>query len=230
MTRISENLESVQTRIRQCAGSANPPTLVAVSKTKPVEAIREAADAGQRHFGENYLQEAVEKIGALSDLDLCWHFIGHLQSNKTRAVAENFDWVQTLDRLKIARRLASQRPGHLPPLNVLLQVNFDDEPTKSGCHPDDLPLLAAQVADLGGLKLRGIMSIPAPQTSPDKQLQTCRAIRLIFDELRKQHPELDTLSLGMSADLEAAIKAGSTMVRVGTDIFGSRRQRTDRTA
>ncbi len=224
MTRISENLESVQTRVRQCGGEATPVRLIAVSKTKPAGVIREAAQAGQQDFGENYLQEAVEKIEALKDLNLTWHFIGHLQSNKTRPVAEHFDWVHTLDRLKIARRLASQRPTSLPPLNVLLQLNYDDEATKSGCNPADLALLAAQVAELEGLRLRGIMSIPAPQSDPQKQLETCRGVRLVFDELRKQFPDLDTLSLGMSADLEAAIQAGSTMVRVGTDIFGARPQ------
>lgn len=222
MSRISENLESVQTRIRQYCTDREPPVLVAVSKTKPVEAVREAAAAGQRHFGENYLQEALDKIEQTRGMNLCWHFIGHLQSNKTRPVAEHFDWVQTVDRLKIARRLSEQRPTDLAPLNLLIQVNYDDELTKSGCQPSDLALLASQIAPLPQIRLRGIMAIPAPQKEFSRQRETCRGICLLFEELRKQFPDLDTLSLGMSADLQAAIEAGSTMVRVGTDIFGSR--------
>ena len=224
MSRISENLESVQTRIAKACSESSTPRLIAVSKTRPIEDIRAAAEAGQRDFGENYLQEAVEKNSALQDLSLCWHFIGHLQSNKTAAVAAHFDWVHTVDRLKIAQRLSEQRAPEKPLLNLLLQVNIDDEASKSGCSPAELPALAAAVSNLQQVRLRGIMAIPAPRDAFEDQLEVCRQVFALYEDLKQQQPEIDTLSLGMSADLEAAITAGSTMVRVGTDIFGQRVQ------
>lgn len=224
MSRIFENLESVQTRIAKACSESSTPRLIAVSKTRPIEDIRAAAEAGQRDFGENYLQEAVEKNSALQDLSLCWHFIGHLQSNKTAAVAAHFDWVHTVDRLKIAQRLSEQRAPEKPLLNLLLQVNIDDEASKSGCSPAELPALAAAVSNLQQVRLRGIMAIPAPRDAFEDQLEVCRQVFALYEDLKQQQPEIDTLSLGMSADLEAAITAGSTMVRVGTDIFGQRVQ------
>ncbi|MEA5445905.1 YggS family pyridoxal phosphate-dependent enzyme [Gammaproteobacteria bacterium AB-CW1] len=197
--------------------------LLAVSKAKPAALIREAAALGQREFGENYLQEAVEKIDSLSDLpDLIWHFIGPLQSNKTRSVAERFDWVHSVDRLKIARRLSGQRPESLPDLNVCIQVNISEEPQKAGVAPSDVPELADQVAALPRLRLRGLMCLPAPSDSEDSQRRPFRALKALADQLQAQGHELDTLSMGMSADLEAAIAEGSTLLRVGSALFGAR--------
>lgn len=196
--------------------------LLAVSKTWPAESVREAAAAGQRAFGENYVQEGVAKVEALADLGLEWHFIGPLQSNKTRLVANRFAWVHSIDRLKIAERLAEQRDVHLPPLDVCIQVNVSGEASKSGVAPADLPELARAVASLPRLRLRGLMAIPEP--TPDVALQRARfaSLRMLRDELNAAGLGLDTLSMGMSDDLEAAIAEGSTMVRVGTAIFGSR--------
>ena len=196
--------------------------LLAVSKTWPAESVREAAAAGQRAFGENYVQEGVAKVEALADLGLEWHFIGPLQSNKTRLVANRFAWVHSIDRLKIAERLAEQRDVHLPPLDVCIQVNVSGEASKSGVAPADLPELARAVASLPRLRLRGLMAIPEP--TPDVALQRARfaSLRLLRDELNAAGLGLDTLSMGMSDDLEAAIAEGSTMVRVGTAIFGAR--------
>ena len=196
--------------------------LLAVSKTWPAESVREAAAAGQRAFGENYVQEGVAKVEALADLGLEWHFIGQLQSNKTRLVANRFSWVHSIDRLKIAERLAEQRDVHLPPLNVCIQVNVSGEASKSGVAPADLPELARAVASLPRLRLRGLMAIPEP--TPDVALQRARfaSLRMLRDELNAAGLGLDTLSMGMSDDLEAAIAEGSTMVRVGTAIFGAR--------
>jgi len=198
--------------------------LLAVSKTFPAEAVRAAHAAGQRAFGENYVQEGVAKIEALADLraDIEWHCIGPLQSNKTRPVAEHFDWVHSIDRLKIAQRLDEQRPAHLPPLQVCLQVNVDGGANKSGVAPQDALELARAVAALPRLRLRGLMAIPEP--APDFTAQRALFMRAsaVFDQIREAGIALDTLSLGMSADLEAAIAAGSTMVRVGTAIFGAR--------
>ena len=197
-------------------------TLLAVSKTFGADAVRAAAAAGQRAFGENYIQEGVEKIAALRDLGLMWHCIGPIQSNKTRLVAEHFDWVHTVDRLKIAERLSAQRPADRPPLNVCIQVNIDGGANKSGVAPGDALALARAVAALPQLKLRGLMSIP--EIAPD--FEAARAVhasaRALFDQLNADGLGLDTLSMGMSDDLEAAIAAGSTMVRIGTAIFGSR--------
>jgi len=196
--------------------------LLAVSKRWPAESVREAAAAGHRASGENYVQEGVAKVEALADLGLEWHFIGPLQSNKTRLVANRFAWVHSIDRLKIAERLAEQRDVHLPPLDVCIQVNVSGEASKSGVAPADLPELARAVASLPRLRLRGLMAIPEP--TPDVALQRARfaSLRMLRDELNAAGLGLDTLSMGMSDDLEAAIAEGSTMVRVGTAIFGAR--------
>ncbi|MBH1966493.1 MAG: YggS family pyridoxal phosphate-dependent enzyme [Comamonadaceae bacterium] len=226
MTTIADKLHKVRERIAAASKQAGRPAdsiaLLAVSKTYGPEAVREAYAAGQQAFGENYIQEAVEKIAALRDLPLQWHCIGPIQSNKTRLVAENFDWVHTIDREKTAERLSAQRPDGMAPLQVCIQVNVDGGATKSGVAPDDALALARTVAALPRLRLRGIMCIPEP--APDFAI--ARAVheraRLVYEELQKAGLPLDTLSIGMSADLEAAISAGSTMVRVGTAIFGER--------
>ena len=226
MTTIPGNLQHVRARIAtacQRAGrGVEEVTLLAVSKTFGADAVRAAAAAGQRAFGENYIQEGVEKIAALRDLGLMWHCIGPIQSNKTRLVAEHFDWVHTVDRLKIAERLSAQRPADLPPLNVCIQVNIDGGANKSGVAPCEALALARAVAALPQLKLRGLMSIP--EIAPD--FEAARAVhasaRALFDQLNADGLGLDTLSMGMSDDLEAAIAAGSTTVRIGTAIFGSR--------
>ncbi len=228
MTSIAAHLQQVRARIAaacaECGRDAAGVRLLAVSKTFGPEAVREAHAAGQAAFGENYVQEGVAKIDALADLraGLEWHCIGPLQGNKTRAVAERFDWVHGIDRLKIAERLGAQRPAHLPPLQVCLQINVDGGPTKSGVAPDEALPLARAVARLPGLALRGLMAIPEP--APDFVAQHALFMRAaaVFEQIRSDGIALDTLSLGMSADLEAAIAAGSTMVRVGTAIFGSR--------
>ncbi|MEN9417890.1 MAG: hypothetical protein RI988_1510 [Pseudomonadota bacterium] len=231
MASIDTGLQTVKGRIaRACAASGRDVqsvTLVAVSKTQPAQAVREAAGAGQVDFGENYVQEGLAKIAALADLraQLCWHLIGPLQSNKTRLVAEAFDWVHTVDRLKIAERLAEQRPPQLAPLQVCLQVNISGEASKSGVLPAELPALAHAVAKLPRLRLRGLMAIPEAADDPAAQRVPHRALRALADELRAQGLALDTLSMGMSADLEAAIAEGATQVRVGTAIFGSRAAR-----
>jgi pyridoxal phosphate enzyme (YggS family) len=196
--------------------------LLAVSKTQPLEKIREAAAAGQRAFGENFVQEGVEKIEALSDLDLAWHFIGHLQSNKTRVVAEYFDWIHTIDKLKTARRLSEQRPPGLPPLNICIQVNVDDESSKSGVTPDALPALAAACATLPNLRLRGLMCLPAMRSEFEEQRVPFAALRRLAEELRRGGIETDTLSMGMTADYRAAVLEGATIVRIGTALFGER--------
>ena len=226
MTTIPGNLQHVRARIAtacQRAGrGVEEVTLLAVSKTFGADAVRAAAAAGQRAFGENYIQEGVEKIAALRDLGLMWHCIGPIQSNKTRLVAEHFDWVHTVDRLKIAERLSAQRPADRPPLNVCIQVNIDGGANKSGVAPGEALALARAVAALPQLKLRGLMSIP--EIAPD--FEAARAVhasaRALFDLLNAAGLGLDTLSMGMSDDLEAAVAAGSTMVRVGSAIFGTR--------
>ncbi|MCX8018240.1 MAG: YggS family pyridoxal phosphate-dependent enzyme, partial [Rhodocyclaceae bacterium] len=196
--------------------------LLAVSKTWPAGRLREAAAAGQTAFGESYVQEAIPKQAALADLALEWHFIGPLQSNKTRPVAEGFAWVHSVDRLKIAERLAAQRPASLPPLNVCLQVNVSGEATKSGCPPEAAPALARAVASLPGLSLRGLMTIPEPTEDMTQARQRFASLRALFEALKAEGLTLDTLSMGMSDDLEAAIMEGATIVRVGTAIFGER--------
>ncbi|QTD45146.1 YggS family pyridoxal phosphate-dependent enzyme [Ottowia testudinis] len=226
MTTIAGNLQHVRARIATACERAGRDveevTLLTVSKTFGPDAVRAAAAAGQRAFGENYIQEGVNKITALRELGLAWHCIGPVQSNKTRGVAEHFDWVQTVDRLKIAERLSAQRPADRPPLNICLQVNIDGGLNKSGIAPGDALALARAVAALPRLKLRGLMTIPEP--APD--FEAARAVhanaRALFDHLNAEGLALDTLSMGMSDDLEAAIAAGSTMVRIGTAIFGER--------
>jgi PLP dependent protein len=230
MESIGSRLQAVKGRIAQAcedAGrSANSVTLLAVSKTFGPEAVRAAHAAGQQAFGENYVQEALAKIEALADLrpQLEWHFIGPLQSNKTRPVAEAFDWVHSVDRLKIAERLAEQRPAWLPPLNLCLQVNVSGEASKSGVVPAELPALAAAVAALpaGRVRLAGLMSIPAPTADAAEQRAAHRRLRQLQQQLQAQGLVVPTLSMGMSADLEAAVAEGSTVVRVGTAIFGAR--------
>ena len=197
-------------------------TLLAVSKTFSPGAVRKAHAAGQMAFGENYVQEALEKMADLADLPLQWHCIGPLQSNKTRPVAEHFDWVHTVDRLKIAERLAAQRPPERPPLNVCIQVNIDGGPTKAGVAPAEALALARAVAALPGLRLRGIMTIPEPAADFMAARALHAGARAVFDQLNAAGLALDTLSMGMSADLEAAVAEGSTMVRVGRAIFGGR--------
>ncbi len=197
-------------------------TLLAVSKTRSSEELRALAAAGVTRFGENYLQEALEKIDALRDLSLEWHFIGPIQSNKTRLIAENFDWVHSVDRIKIAQRLSEQRPDSLPPLNVCLQVNISAEQSKSGTSLAALPELAHQVSQLPRLQLRGMMVIPAPAEGADAQRRPFRLMREAFEQLKTEGLPLDTLSMGMSGDLEAAIAEGSTLVRIGTALFGPR--------
>jgi pyridoxal phosphate enzyme (YggS family) len=228
MTTIARNAQATQGRLNQACFTAGraPETvhLLAVSKLHPAEAVRQAHAAGLGAFGENYVQEGLDKIAALADLRpvLAWHLIGPLQSNKTRAVAEAFDWVHSVDRLKIAQRLSEQRPDTLPPLNVCLQVNISGEDSKSGVAPADLPALARAVAALPRLRLRGLMSIPEPETDLEAQRRPHRALRALFDQLNDEGLGLDTLSMGMSADLEAAVLEGATMVRIGTAIFGER--------
>ncbi len=223
MSTIATNIAKVGTRIREAAQAvARDPDevrLLAVSKTQPAGAIREASDAGQRDFGENYLQEALVKQADLRDLSLCWHFIGPIQSNKTKLIAEHFDWVHSVDRLKIAQRLSDQRPPELPPLNVCLQVNVSGEASKSGCEPLDVPELAQAIAALPRLRLRGLMAIPEPTDDPAEQRAAFARLRQLQSELNL---DLDTLSMGMSQDLEAAIAEGATWVRIGTALFGAR--------
>jgi pyridoxal phosphate enzyme (YggS family) len=230
---VQANLRAVHERITQAARAAGRMpqgiALVAVSKTFPAEAVIAAAAGGQADFGENYVQEAIAKIARVRELApllaLRWHFIGPIQSNKTRDIAEHFDWVQSVDRLKVAQRLSQQRPAGCEPLNVLLQVNISGEASKSGLAPEDVAALASAVAALPNLALRGLMAIPEPAAGGAPPAQSLRAMKHLFDELRQQHPQCDTLSLGMTADLEAAVAAGSTMVRVGTAIFGERERK-----
>jgi pyridoxal phosphate enzyme (YggS family) len=228
MTTLEERLAGVRQRIAQACEAAGRDrasvSLLAVSKLQPAQAVRQAQQAGQRAFGENYVQEALDKMAALADLRpaLEWHLIGPLQSNKTRTVAEAFDWVHSVDRLKIAQRLSDQRPPGLPPLNICLQVNISGEASKSGLSPEELPDVARAAAALPRLRLRGLMAIPEPAQGFDAQRAPHRALRRLLQQLQAQGLELDTLSMGMSDDLEAAVAEGSTMVRVGTAVFGAR--------
>lgn len=223
MSTLADNLSAISARIASAAQAAgrDPASvqLLAVSKTKPASAIREIHAAGVRHVGENYLQEALTKQQALSDLPLIWHFIGPIQSNKTKAIAEHFDWVHSVDRLKIAQRLCEQRPAGLAPLNLCLQVNVSGEDSKSGCAPADLPALAQAVAGLPNLRLRGLMAIPEPTDDRAAQEAAFARLRQLQESLGLG---LDTLSMGMSHDLEAAIAQGATWVRIGTALFGAR--------
>jgi|TARA_B110000879_G_scaffold204125_1_gene282611 pyridoxal phosphate enzyme (YggS family) len=233
MPKIENNISAVSHRLEQAARDAgrNPDEilLLAVSKTRSAEDIRCAIDAGMSNFGENYVQEALEKIALLTEElgreKLHWHFIGPLQSNKSRVVAENFNWVHSVDRLKIAQRLSDQRPAELGPLNICLQVNIDDEASKSGFSPDQVLSAALEIIKLPHLRLRGLMAIPQAQPTVEKQKIAFNALYQLRDQINRSldnSEKLDTLSMGMSNDLEAAISQGSTMVRVGTDIFGKR--------
>ena len=228
MTTIASNLQAVRNAIVTAAAEAGRAPdeilLLAVSKTFPAAAIRAAYHAGQTRFAESYVQEALEKIAVLHDLPVEWHFIGPIQSNKTRAVAENFAWVHSVDRLKIAERLSAQRPPDLPPLNVCLQVNVSGEDSKSGAAPGEVHGLAQAVAQLPQLRLRGLMAIPAPCDDVAAQRPPFAQLRELRDQLNRQGLALDTLSMGMSHDFAAAIAEGATMVRVGTAIFGERQK------
>jgi len=226
MSTIADNILQVSSRIQAAAKAAhrdeNSIHLLAVSKTKPAQALHEAYAAGLRDFGENYLQEALGKQLELADLPLIWHFIGPIQSNKTRAIAEHFDWVHTVEREKIAQRLSEQRPAELAPLQICLQVNISGEASKSGVTPQELSALAHKVAALPNLTLRGLMAIPEPVEDYAQQRAAFAALRALYDQLRAEGLALDTLSMGMSADLRAAIVEGATIVRVGSAIFGAR--------
>jgi pyridoxal phosphate enzyme (YggS family) len=223
---LSERYAQTQTRIASATTRAGRPPqsvgLVAISKGHPAEAVNELAAMGQRDFGENYLQEALPKMQALERLSLTWHFTGQIQTNKTRAIAENFQWVHTVDRERIAARLNDQRSADLPPLNICIQVSLEDEPGKGGAEPSELTALATSIAQLPRLKLRGLMTLPPPRDSFEEQKQLFDRLTVMLHELRAQGLDVDTLSMGMSGDLEAAIAAGSTLVRIGTAIFGER--------
>lgn len=226
MTTIASNLQAVRDAIAAAAAEAGRDAgdirLLAVSKTFPPHALREAYRAGQACFAESYVQEALDKIAALNDIPIEWHYVGPIQSNKTRAIAENFAWVHSVDRLKIAERLSGQRPAHLPALQVCLQVNISMEASKSGVSPDELDALAHAVAKLPNLKLRGLMAVPAPGDDVVVQRASFAQLRELRDRLNRQGLQLDTLSMGMSDDFAAAIAEGSTIVRIGTAIFGDR--------
>jgi len=225
-TELERNISEVDRRIRAAELASGRATgavsLLAVSKTKPSELVRQAHGFGLSTFGENYAQEMAEKAAALADLPLSWHFIGPIQSNKTALIAEISDWVHSIDRLKVARRLSDQRPGDKAPLNVLLQINTSNEDSKSGVRPDAAPELMAAIAELPGLRLRGLMTIPAETTNQTAQREPFRQLRELMNQLSDSLPQLDTLSMGMSGDLEAAVSEGANIVRVGTDIFGAR--------
>jgi len=228
-TDIKTNLARVKGQIQQLAedhgrlpGNID---LLAVSKTFPAEQIRLAYQSGQITFGENYIDEALVKINILSDLDIEWHYIGPIQSNKTRKIAENFQWVHSLASLKHAKRLSKQRPTGMPPINVCIQVNVSGETSKSGVSTWDAEILATELQDLPGLHLRGIMGIPAKTTDTKEQRQAFSTLASVFQQLKKMHDSIDTLSMGMSGDMEAAIAEGSTMVRIGTAIFGERQNK-----
>ena len=214
-------LQQIQQACQLAQREPNTVQLLAVSKTHPSEALREMYATGQRAFGENYLQEALDKMQALSDLEIEWHFIGHVQRNKTKSLAEKFDWVHGVDRFIIAERLSNQRPSHLKPLNICIQVNIDGQDSKDGCQPHEVEELVREISQLPNLSLRGLMVIPAPENHA-----AFADAKALFEQVRVQHAQpqdWDTLSMGMSADLDAAIAAGSTMVRVGTALFGKRR-------
>jgi hypothetical protein len=224
--KIRENLQKIHKRIELAATSCerDPATvaLLAVSKTKPAEAIRAAYEAGQSRFGENYVQEALEKMEQLQDLDIEWHYIGGIQSNKTRLIAHAFAWVHGVASLKHARRLSEQRPSDMPLLNLCLQINISGESSKQGVTPEEARGLAREIARLPNIRLRGLMALPEPTDDTQRQHLAFSGVRALFDELRCDGHDLDTLSMGMSGDLEAAIQEGSTMVRIGTAIFGAR--------
>ena len=226
MNNIEKNLANIRARIGSAASAAERDAdsilLLAVSKRKPASDIRLAYVAGQRDFGENYLQEALQKMQELEELEINWHFIGAIQSNKTRSIAEAFDWVHCIDRTKIAKRLSEQRPATLAPLNVCIQVNIDHEESKAGIDLAELPELAAEIAALPGIRLRGLMAIPLPREDYSQQLESFARLADALAALQQQGIDCDTLSMGMTQDMEAAIAKGSTLVRIGTAIFGER--------
>ncbi|MEH6580713.1 MAG: YggS family pyridoxal phosphate-dependent enzyme [Halioglobus sp.] len=219
---IAKLLQRVRLAAQKSQRSNTDIRILAVSKTQSIRAIREACDSGLREFGENYLQEAVEKILQLDDLDLTWHFIGPIQTNKTRLIAQHFSWVHSVDRLKVARRLNDQRPPELPPMQVCIQVNTSGEASKSGVSLEMLSELAGEINKLPRLNLRGLMAIPAATNDPQEQRRAFATLRRALEDLKAIAPNLDTLSMGMSGDMEAAIDEGSTLVRIGTGIFGPR--------
>ncbi|NYF37544.1 YggS family pyridoxal phosphate-dependent enzyme [Stenotrophomonas sp. JAI102] len=220
----TQTLPAILTNLHNAAVAAGrpDPALLAVSKTQPAEAVQALAAQGQRAFGENYVQEAVAKIEALATLGLEWHLIGHLQSNKAELAARHFDWVQSVDRFKLVTALAAHRPAGQPPLNVLIQVNIDDEDSKHGCAPQDIQTLAAAIAAAPQLRLRGLMAIPAPWPEADRRQAAFTTMAALFATLATAHPQVDTLSMGMSSDYPEAIAHGATMVRIGTALFGAR--------
>lgn len=220
--RYEETLTRIASAAARYGRPANSVGLVAVGKGHPADAIRQLAALGQRDFGENYLQEAAAKRAALQDLPLTWHFIGQMQANKTRPVAELFDWVHTVDRERIAVRLNEQRSPHLPPINVCIQVRLEDEPGKGGIEPEGVAALAAAIKELPRLRLRGLMALPPPRDSFDEQKALFERLAALLRQLDTQGFELDTLSMGMSGDLEAAVAAGTTLLRIGTALFGER--------
>ncbi len=224
---LAAPLRDTLQRIENAADAANRPVprLLAVSKTRPASAVAGLAAAGQRSFGENYVQEAAAKVRELVELSLDWHLIGHLQSNKAELAAQVFDWVETVDRLKLVDALARHRPAGRPPLNVLIQVNVDDEASKHGCTPEDIPALAAAIAAQPRLALRGLMCIPTPHADPELRRPAFRRMKALFDELAVLHARVDTLSMGMSDDYAIAIAEGATTVRIGTALFGPRAPR-----
>ncbi|MDP2143099.1 MAG: YggS family pyridoxal phosphate-dependent enzyme [Gallionella sp.] len=226
MTTIASNMQAVRAAIADaaetCGRAPQDIELLAVSKTFSADAVREAYDAGQRLFGENYVQEGLDKIAALQDLQIAWHFIGPIQSNKTRPIAEHFNWVHGIERLKIAERLSAQRPAGLPPLQVCLQVNVSGEASKSGVTPDEAETLAHDIAALPNLHLRGLMTVPAPSDDIAEQRAAFAQLRVLFERLKRDGLQLDTLSMGMSHDFPAAIAEGATLVRIGSAIFGNR--------
>ena len=230
MNNTEKNLASVRKNISQtaidCERDPAKITLLAVSKTKPVADIVAAYQSGQRDFGENYLQEAEQKITELSDKQIIWHYIGPIQSNKTGKISQLFDWVHSVDRLKIARRLNESHPEDKTPLNILLQVNIENEPSKSGILADEILPLAQQIESLHRLKLRGLMAIPAIHKDPEQQRKPFAKMFQAFTQLQQKYPDCDTLSMGMSGDMQAAIAEGSTLVRIGTAIFGARATKT----
>lgn len=216
---ILEKIKQAEIKYQREPGSVK---LIAVSKTKPTAMIREMITLGQRAFGENYLQEAIQKQTELGDLDLEWHFIGHIQSNKTKDISGHFDWAHGVDRLKIARRLSDQRPSHLSALNICIQVNLEAEQTKSGASPQEVLDHAKEIASLSNVRLRGLMAIPSPNNPFEQQRELFKQLRNLLDELNKQDLDVDTLSMGMTDDMEAAIAEGATHIRIGTALFGAR--------
>ncbi|WP_173508034.1 YggS family pyridoxal phosphate-dependent enzyme [Marinobacterium sp. xm-d-564] len=226
MTSIAESLKKVRSEIEKACAESNRSEkevcLLAVSKTRSVDEVVELARLGQRAFGENYLQEALDKISSLEPLNLEWHFIGPIQSNKTKPIAEQFAWVHSVDRLKIAQRLSAQRPYYAEDLNICLQVNISCEESKSGCFPDEALELAKQIAELPKINLRGLMAIPEATEDVELQKERFCQVRTLFEEIKQTIPSLDTLSMGMSGDLDAAIEEGATIVRIGTALFGPR--------